>query len=45
MKDVKREVKKEGYEKPILAKDGHLKDLTAAVTGVSCNKKNKSKKK
>lgn len=31
MKDAKPEVKKESYEKPVLAKEGHLKDITAAA--------------
>ena len=29
MKEAKPEAKKEGYEKPELAKEGQLKDITA----------------
>ena len=32
MKEEKREVK-ESYEKPILTKEGHLRDITAGETG------------
>jgi hypothetical protein len=32
MKDAKPEVKKEAYEKPILTKEGLLKDITGIAT-------------
>jgi len=32
MKDAKPEVKKEAYEKPEIAKEGQLKDITAGGT-------------
>jgi hypothetical protein len=31
MKETTPEVKKEAYEKPLLQKEGHIKDITALV--------------
>ncbi len=33
MKEMRLEVKKEAYEKPVLTKEGQLKDITAGAPG------------
>jgi hypothetical protein len=32
MQKAKSDIKKVGYEKPILTKEGHLKDITARIS-------------